>query len=86
MKPCGGLCPPMHVWRLRLAMNGTRASLKAFGDSVNHHVCECGLDEIKIAPMVFRSEVRDLDSLVHGDDFFAQSYLRSRSIPTTRSA
>ena len=34
-------------------------------------VSEYSLDEIKIALMVFRSEQRTPDSLVHDDEFFA---------------
>ena len=58
VKPCEGLSPPKHVWRLRPAMNGTRPASKAVGNWVRQSACEHGLDEIKIAPTLLRSEVR----------------------------
>ena len=52
-------------------MNGTRLTSKVFGDLVRQIVFEYDLEETKIASMMFRREVWDLDLLVDADEFFA---------------
>lgn len=62
-------CPPGHCARLNVSMYGTRDAAANWEANYSQHLKDNGFTQGLSSPCVFHHEQRDVQLVVHGDDF-----------------
>ena len=69
--PPPGLRVRGKLWVLNQALHGTRMASKSFGKLVAEVMREAHFEAVSVVPNTYHLLQRDIDTVVHGDDFVA---------------
>ena len=69
--PVGLLRVRGKLWVLKRALYGTRMASRCFGKLVGEVLKDARFETVTIVPNMYHHPQRDIDTVVHGDDFVA---------------
>ena len=71
VRPPPGLRVKGNLWVLNRALCGTRMANRCFGKLVAEVSTDARFETISIVPNMYHHPQRDIDTVVHGEDFVA---------------